>query len=63
MKKILFLLILIGLISCEGAGLRDGKHNLQKSIHITCKGDTIVSYGGTLYHFDNKSYSLHEAIE
>lgn len=49
--------------SCEGIGVRDKQYELQKSIHITCKDDTIVSYSGILYHYDNGHYYLHSAIE
>lgn len=63
MKKILFLLTLIVMSSCDGIGSQDNHYKIQKSIHITCKGDTVVSYSGTLYHYTNGNYRLSSAIE
>lgn len=50
------LLTLLLLVSCL-----DKSYKINKSIHITCKGDTIVTYGGTLYHYDSELYKLDEA--
>lgn len=58
MKCLLLLLTVLIVSSCV-----DSEYSLHKSIHITDKEDTIVTYGGTLYHYDCGVYQMRKAKE
>ena len=59
--KLLLLVIAALTLTLSLSSCRDARYSIQKSIHITDRGDTIVSYGGALLHFEDNTYRLVEA--
>lgn len=46
----------IVLVCCDSCF--DNRVSIHKSIHITNKGDTVTTFGGSLYHYSDDKYSL-----